>query len=82
MLAVFLMLILEGTLYDVITTARTKRYKEKEAEENKEKPSLQENGNSPPEYNSYKLRVENGNTQQPETGRTRVQKQGQFIVNL
>nr|XP_034301375.1 nose resistant to fluoxetine protein 6 [Crassostrea gigas] len=78
-LAIFLVIILEGTLYDVVITIRSKRNKENEKPtENGEvaengKPI--ENGNSFPE-NSYKLRAENGNVQHIEPEKKHLQKPG------
>uniref|UniRef100_A0A8W8LAM1 Nose resistant-to-fluoxetine protein N-terminal domain-containing protein n=1 Tax=Magallana gigas TaxID=29159 RepID=A0A8W8LAM1_MAGGI len=80
-LAIFLVIILEGTLYDVIITIRSKRNKENgkpvENGEVAENGKPIENGNTFPE-NSYKLRAENGNVQHIEPEKKHLQKPGIF----
>lgn len=82
-MAIVLLIILEGTLYDVIINIRSKRNQEsveenrKPAENGKptenEKPI--ENGNSYPE-NKYKLRAENGDIQHTQPVDKHAQKPG------
>uniref|UniRef100_A0A8W8LEU9 Nose resistant-to-fluoxetine protein N-terminal domain-containing protein n=3 Tax=Magallana gigas TaxID=29159 RepID=A0A8W8LEU9_MAGGI len=76
-LAVVLLIILEGTFYDVIVNIRSKRNQENVEENGKptenEKPI--ENGNSYPE-NKYKLRAENGDIQHTQPADKHAQKPG------
>lgn len=88
-MAIVLLIILEGTLYDVIINIRSKRNQEsveeneKPAENGKprenEKPI--ENGNSYPE-NKYKLRAENGNIQHTQPTDKHAQKPGNASLSV
>lgn len=86
-MAIVLLIILEGTLYDVIITIRSERNKENVEENGKpaenRKPTENgkpvENGNSFPE-NIYKLRAENGDIQHTQPADKHAQKPGNAIL--